>query len=95
MSDCAVCRKDGLYTLACGFSMGYGEVAGITRRMPCTWLLLDLAVGTEWANFCLGYMTLKLKQSPYGASLPTGKAVWVLNGCSLANSADHCTFITL
>ena len=78
--------------------MGQEEVGGVTCRVTCTWWQLWLAVQMPWLAlggriFSLGHTIGLAKLSKcyshlVGASFLAVKAIWVLNGCLLAENAD-------
>ena len=91
--------------------VGQGEVGGVTCRATCTWWLQErmmthfllwqaveiawLAVGTGWANSCLGCTNVVIKRSSHlvGASYWQWRQFGFRTGCLLAVSADYCKFV--
>ena len=73
-------------------------MGGFTRSMQCTSRLLGCKgalVGTGWAKSRSGCMNGVRKHCCHlarGSGL-AGKAVWVLNGCLLAENAAYCMFV--
>ena len=80
--------------------VGQGEMGGFTHSVQYTWRLWWLGckgalVGTGWAKSCPGCMNGIRKHCCHlarGSGL-AGKAVWVFNGCLLAENAAYCMFV--